>query len=249
MTTCYARCNAAISGFILLMASSGCAINTRSITFTDEQPPLPELAVPSTHEKIVIDGKLNEQAWGHAAIIELQDFWQKPFERTRVRVLHSVTELYVSYECWDSHIVADHNQHDEQTFRDDCVEFFVAESVLYADKCAAIEINAAGAWADLIFRYPAWLNYDWNPDGLRVAVSRASASHRLPDIPDYIVELSIPYADLQRALTIPDYPSRLRANFARWNRPGKHLCIWSYPRTTTPHPHGLNRYGWLILKP
>jgi len=192
----------------------------------------------------------------------LRSFWpnRNTSERTEVRVLHSSIRLFVLFVCEDVEIVATRTARDDHTFRDDCVEVFLAAPLPGPlSEGLNIEVSATGAWADVLYRKPNWLNYDWNPPGLNAVVKRT--------LTGWTVELALPFADIAAVAAVHGYadlldasrmdfrntaeslarPLRLRANFARWHRPENVLTVWSDPRRPTPHALELDRYGWLVF--
>ncbi|AHF91217.1 hypothetical protein OPIT5_14350 [Opitutaceae bacterium TAV5] len=239
-------------------------IMSAAIVTADSQ--IPELRVPRVSgDAVKIDGVADEPVWQQATPIALRSYWptRDTAEKTTVRVLHTGTELLVSFVCEDAQTVATHTARDDHTFRDDCAEIFLAAPLPGPlHEGLNIEISADGAWADVLFRYPNWLNYDWNPPGIRVAVKIIPGG--------WIAELALPFADIADVTKIGGYnavfnpahqdfrqaeatlrtlpPHRLRANFARWHRPENVLTIWSDPQRPTPHALEPDRYGWLVFE-
>lgn len=233
---------------------------------------LPELRVPRVaDDAVAIDGLPDEAAWSAAAVVPLRNVWGdgRVPGQTVVRLLHSGTRLFVSFVCEDRELIATHLRRDDHTFRDDCVEVLLAAPRAPLHEGVNIEINPAGAWADVLFRYPNWLNYDWNPAGLQVAARITPLPAGASSWRDgYSVELALPFADLAEVSGVAGYengvpearldfkaerealrePRRLRANFARWHRPQNVLTVWSDPRRPSPHALELERYGWLVLE-
>lgn len=224
---------------------------------------IPVLRVPRVSEgAIKIDGFVNEAAWASAPVLRLQSFWPTRLtsEQTQVRVLHTGRAILVSFVCEDAQIVSAHSARDDHTFRDDCAEiFFGAPLPNPLRESLNIEVNPGGFWADVLFRYPNWLNYDWNPEGIAVATQRTQTG--------WSMELSVPFEDIAAVTQIRGYgdvfpesmqdfrnarellgtspPARLRANFARWHRPENAMTIWQDPVRPTPHPLEPDRYAWL----
>ncbi len=87
----------------------------------------PEYQVQRASGKITIDGVLDEADW--AAAKPVGDFvfpwWTEgEKEQTQVKLLWDANYLYLAYVCQDKHIWADHYSTNEDTYKDDCVEFF-----------------------------------------------------------------------------------------------------------------------------
>jgi hypothetical protein len=242
------------------------AVVTRPSARRGTGGPVPEYHVPRVAEDaIALDGCADEAAWNLALPLPLTNYWpdRPTIQRTLVRLLHTGTRLLVSFICEDDTIVATHTARDDHTFRDDCAEILFAaplDSELHEG--LNIEINPAGYWNDVLFRYPNWLNHDWSPSGIQVATRITPEG--------WSVELSIPFVSLADVVIARGYdaihdpahqdfrraeaalraapPARLRANFARWHRPENAMTIWSDPQRPRPHPLELDRYGWLVLE-
>lgn len=215
---------------------------------------LSEVRVPLTDGAIITDGKLDETAWAGAARLTLTDFWAQaphPLEPTEVLLLRTGKALHIAFLAADRQILATRTDRDDRTHRDDCVEIFLARPRETNGEALALEINALGTVADYYYRHAGWINFGWEPPLVRIV------SQRNPQVPltqaspapGFIVEVEIPWSELLYALPEKEIPSRLRANFARWNygRTGRMFTIWSNPRFSRPHPLMPDRFGWLIL--
>jgi hypothetical protein len=92
------------------------------------QTPIPRYEVKRASSPMVIDGKPDEKAWEAAGKIELIFPWDSQTgakQKTIARLLWDENNLYVSYECEDTDIVATHTEHDDPTYLDDAVEIFI----------------------------------------------------------------------------------------------------------------------------
>lgn len=219
-----------------------------------EAAPPPTLNVPRVEQAVILDGQGGDPAWSRAVRVELRDFWSEPDKppaaRTCVSLLHDGETLYVAFDCEDADVRASRREHDDQTFRDDCVEIFFGAAEERLADTVGIEINALGTVADYFYRHADWINYRYE-SGARVAVSRKP---RLDGVSGYRVEVAVSLGRLEAALVRMDAKSgkarRLRTNFARWDRGagGDRFSIWSDTLYPFPHPHRPERYGWLMLE-
>src|SRR5690348_17157994 len=83
------------------------------------QPPIPRYEVKRATSPVVIDGKPDDKAWSAAGKIELIFPWDAQTgakQKTVARLLWDDRNLYVSYECEDTDIVAFHTEHDDPTY-------------------------------------------------------------------------------------------------------------------------------------
>ena len=225
--------------------------------------PLPELRVPRIGDaSIGANGFPLNRAWDNAARADLWNPWPyRPVEETtEVYVLHSDEALYVAFVCEDRELVSTHLNRDDQTFRDDCAELLLGAPVDgELHEGLNIEVNASGAWADVLFRWPNWLNYDWNPSGIMVRAQPIETGWRVEivvpfesiafvkEVRGYDSQSDPSMKDFEQCGQALDRPARLRANFARWHRPENALSVWSDPQWPSPHAVIPNRYGWLVF--
>lgn len=281
MTNCPARFVGLLATLLLLLGTACIALDDPLIPMLSETRPttvhasssrgtggpLPELRIPRVSEDaVVIDGLPDESVWGKAATALLANWWpdRSVDQRTIVRLLHTENALLVSFVCEDDNLIATHNAHDNHTWRDDCAEIFLAAPVAETpNEGINIEINPNGYFADVLFRYPNWINPNFSAAGIQVATHTTSTG--------WSVEVSLPFqalADISKTrgydeIADPEKqdfriseealskspPARLRANFARWHRPENALTVWSDPQRPSPHALEFDRFGWLVFEP
>ena len=93
---------------------------------------------------IKIDGKLDEPDWIKAQEIPLQFPWEQQTgakQKTIVKLLWNDANLYVGYDCQDEEITAAHDQRDDPTYKDDCVEIFISPNQQSLDLYYGLEMN------------------------------------------------------------------------------------------------------------
>lgn len=104
-----------------------------------------------TAEAIVIDGKLDEETWKHAAPLTFMVpvTHKKPQTATIGRIAWDKANLYVAFEAVDEDLKAVLTGHDSPTYKDDVLEVFFQPS-LDGEVYHNIEINALGTVFDAI---------------------------------------------------------------------------------------------------
>lgn len=216
------------------------------------QAGIPAADVPQFNETICTDGALTENSWKHAARLPLSDFWAQASapETGEVLVFSTPSALYVGFVFQDSDIRSEVRARDGKTYNDDCAEIFLGKPEPELKDSLGFEINSAGSISDFRYHHPQQFEYGWTASGIKTAIVQ------YPTLPDevthqtgagWIVEMEIPWDWLCRELSQPSHPSRLRANFARWDQgsSGRVFTIWSNSFLTPPKPHQPDHYGWL----
>ena len=100
------------------------------IKLPDSVVPLPTLDIPRTSKPVTIDGRLNEDAWRSAAVVNLSYMPQgeaAPVDTTAYLIYDDVN-LYIGFKCAEPDIAkikATVTKRDGPTFYDDSVEVFV----------------------------------------------------------------------------------------------------------------------------
>lgn len=170
---------------------------------------------------IVIDAKLDEQAWRRAP--SAGDFHFRRADKLRQQTVAKLVwddeNLYVSYYCLDRRITAFVNERHGPVSRDDCVEIFLSPNPSKVRNYYTFEINAIGAMLNRA-KTDWWKGPPtWEPEGVRYRTSfhglarkQASGSDR-----EWIVELAVPFANFDRdaARTPPRDGDRWRLNLHR----------------------------------
>jgi len=111
------------------------------------RPPRPVFECHFTEKPIVIDGKIDDEAWQQAPVIDSFAMpWVKdaprPRKGTRARVLWDRENLYVAADMDDTDLYADIEEHDGNTWENDVFEVFLKPS---ADKPAYYEFHVTAA--------------------------------------------------------------------------------------------------------
>lgn len=204
-------------------------------------PSLPEVVVPRTPGPASIDGSLEEPFWNKAARITLlKTNSETPASgETQVKLISTKDGLLIGFFVKDTEIIAQDRPKDDNTYYDDCVEAFLASPVDSPVEAFGTEINAAGSVADFLYRPVGWVNRGWSMRDLQTATRQ--------DREGFTMEIFIPWSGLPKTWNLGNPITRLRANFARWDRPGRNFFIWVDPQAAYPDPLHLDRYGWLVI--
>lgn len=184
---------------------------------------------------IVLDGALDEPAWGAAERVELVEDLTggRPRQATTVRALWDDEYLYVSFECEDTDIWGVTTERDRPIYEQEVVEVFLdadRDGIGYVE----IEVSPLNAVLDLFMllrddrRKGLW---DWDSPGLRTAVVvEGDATRRGSRDRRWTVEMAIPFADMFTAPHIPPAVGDVwHANLYRIDRAeeGDEFSAWS----------------------
>ena len=160
--------------------------------------------------------------------------------------------LRVIFWASDTDILSTRTGRDSETFRDDCVEIFLALPEDKPRTAFGIEVNTNGVVSDYIYRHKDQVNP--RPDLESLTVDIEPFDEPPPGVsfqgPGFRATLTLSLAEVAHLLGGETAPRTWRVNFSRWNHPGgqRVLSLWSDPQLMRQHPHNLTRYGWLFLK-
>ncbi len=234
---------------------------------------LPSLDVPMAETAPAIDGKLDDPAWGKAAVInglcpsrggKYQDKIDKV--PTIVRLLWDKDYLYISYECTDADIFATMTERDSLLYNEDVCEVFIdpkGDGRQYYE----IQVSPNNVVFDIIHMATAepkytgemrftpefcktdrWVFTEWNMEGLKTATARTDKG--------WNCEIAIPAKHIMKRFGKEKLePCELRANFMRYDhqpnpKTGKRELVhmnWAPVQHGCPHisPAAM---GFLYLK-
>ncbi|MDQ8194047.1 carbohydrate-binding family 9-like protein [Coraliomargarita sp. SDUM461004] len=188
------------------------------------------------------------------ALVELFDHWNQSsdfLEPTIIKVRANSEYLWIDYYASDRSIESTHTDRDSETFRDDCVEIFIAAPEAHPSTAIGIEMNTNGAISD--YRYTERNRFDHSLD-LKGVQNTCSPIEAFPENislkgPGYNHSIRLQLSEIYETLQVSKNEKWLRINFARWNTTGKKrtFTIWSDSDQYRPHPHNTKRYGWIRL--
>ena len=243
--------------FLTFVALSGLAAAADKYTELQGLGPLPEYSVKSIKEKMVVDGKLSEPSWSQAPPITLMfpwDFQTGKKQKTTVKLLRDADTLYVGYEAEDTDITATHENRDDPTYKDDCVEIFIKPSQ-ETDSYFGMEMNARGVLYDYFYPFPKGLDKNLNFEGVQLKTTlKGTLNQRSDQDSAWTLEVAIPFRNftpLSKQLA-PKAGEKWRVQVNRWDgtedSAGRRLSMWCHPGLKKANPHNPDRFGILLFK-
>lgn len=218
----------------------------------------------------VIDGKLDDPAWGDAPWSDLFldiEGDQRPFPlfRTRMKMLWDDRCLYIAAELEEPHVWANLTEHDAVIFYDNDFEVFLdpdGDNHNYAE----LEMNALNTTWDLFLPKPyrdgGPALHDWEIRGLKTAVAIDGTLNDPTDRDQgWTLEIAWPLANVKEFAPKSSFPpeegARWRINFSRveWEvtvRDGKYQKVpkkpeanWVWSPQGAIDMHRPERWGYL----
>ena len=195
------------------------------------QPPPREYEAPAAASPPVIDGSLDDAAWGAAPwtepFVDIRgDGWRDPDLETRAKIVWDERFLYLGAKLEERHLWATLAERDAILYREHDFEVFLdpdGDGLAYYE----LEINALGTEFDLFldkpYRREGRADIAWDIEGLRTAV-RLDGTLNDPSDEDtgWSVEIAIPWSALRPpgapadiAVTAPRPGDVWRVNFSR----------------------------------
>jgi hypothetical protein len=215
-------------------------------------PPIPRYDVRRATGPIVVDGLLDEAAWGAAsAPVSLQFLWEQQTgakQPTLVRLLWDDEYLYVAYDAVDADITASFLNRDDPVYRDDALEIFVNPRPSQLRTYYGLEINARGVMYDYLLNDSTMFFKHFDMAGLKIAPRlRGTLNERSDTDQGWTLEVAIPWANFEVLSRRPQVGAMWTANLNRWDgvAPDRRMTIWSDPLVTRVHPHFPSRFGEL----
>lgn len=235
------------------------------VDFETWRPPLYECkrSIASTEIgqiPLVVDGRLDDAAWKRAEwtgdFVDIEgDLRPRPRHRTRVKMLHDDSYLYIGAVLEEPHLWATLTDRDAVIYHDNDFEVFIDPDG-DAHNYYELEINALGTVWDLLLTRPyrdgGHAVDAWNITGLKSAVHLDGTLNDPSDIDrGWSVELALPWSVLEECARHSGPPDRSpfdrwRINFSRvqWRldvEEGKYSKSKD-PRTGLPLPE--NNWVW-----
>lgn len=186
----------------LISASLGLAALMAGV-FPDEvqSQERPEYTIHRADTQIVVDGRLDEQAW--AGTRDAGEFvfpWYESgkMEQTVAKLLWDDTHLYAAFICEDAYIWAVHTERNSRVWLDDAVEVFVAPDPDRPLVYFNIEMNARGVFLDQ-FRPDGpgtQASQEWSAEGIQIKTTMVGTLNDDSDADSYwILEVAIPFSN------------------------------------------------------
>jgi len=175
---------------------------------------------------IVVDGKINERAWGAAPwsgwFVDIEGASKpKPRFRTRVKMLWDDTYFYIAAELEEPDVWATLTKHDSVIFHDNDFEVFLnptGDTQNYFE----FEINALNTGWDLFlnkpYRHGGKADNSWEIPGLKTAVAIDGTLNNPSDRDrGWTVEIALPWEAFRERSGVgrPKNGDEWRVNFSR----------------------------------
>jgi hypothetical protein len=233
-----------------LAALLGCAVMSEASELSIYR--CPKVSTPPR-----IDGRLDDQAWKHAPVVELVDTvtGRPAVKPTRARMCWDDRNLYVAFDCVDQDIRATFTKRDDLVFEEEVVEVFLdpdgnpgryfeievsPRNVIFD----ATIVNIDGSTPDKAS------DFGWNCAGLRTAVVVDGTLDNLTDTDrGWTAEFAIPFRSLRRCAPKPG--EQWRGNLYRIDRfpPPFELQAWSPTLHDPARFHVPKRFGTILFAP
>jgi hypothetical protein len=217
-------------------------------------PGVPTYVCKRATGPITIDGKLDEPSWQKAETTRAFVFpWpdQKGAkQQTTAKLLWDDDALYVAFDCWDNDITATYENRDDTTYKDDCVEIFLApapgRTVFYYGN----EMNARGVMFDYFFAWPSFLLKQFDLKGFELATQLHGTLNDSSDKDSrWFLELKIPFDNFEglAAGPKPEDGERWRMQMNRWDGTDEERALseWTPSGKKEPDPHRPKGFGIL----
>ncbi len=202
-------------------------------------------------EDFAINGRGTSSAWQQAEWIELTkrtDFGSN--YRTRCKLLHSTTGLYVLFDCEDTHLTSTLREDFSDLFREDVVELFI-----WPDEASVIyfEYELSPANYELVLLVP---NYEgdfhgwrpWRYEGDRKTRHATNTTKADGSVTFWTAEFFIPYVLLKPLQNVPPMPgTSWRINLYRADFDSGKRAIWSW-QPFDKRFHDYNNFGYLYFE-
>ena len=214
---------------------------TEAIRLAEEgvQWPMPQLtSVPLANGPISIDGRLDEPDWARAAtfngVYRFNDKIRLSEPKTTWRILWDNTNLYFSFDCEDSDLIAPEYKRDDPVFNDDCVEVFILPDFRFRTFWEIV-VSPSGSIFDSVEckRAQHWgsdLDPSQNMDGLKTGITVRGTLNKPGDTDQgYTVEIAVPFKELPGyTRTGPKAGDHLHFMLVRLDRNGKEFKAYSF---------------------
>jgi hypothetical protein len=213
---------------------------------------LPEYRVHRARPPPVIDGVLDDAAWGRAAPVTLVNSMDgSPGRvRTTAKLLWDDSYLYVSFDCEDPDVWGTFTKRDEPLYTQEVVEIFIdadGDGRTYNE----IEVSAANVLFDAYFpERRQGMDLSWDSQALTAVTVQGTLNDASDKDEGWRVEMRIP---ISRLAAVPHVPPRVgdrwRFNLYRLehhNRRDVEGQAFSPPRVGDFH--ALNRFAWLVFE-
>ena len=216
--------------------------------------PVPSYEIKRATTPIVIDGRLDDAAWAAAPTLTLQFPWDAQTgakQKTTARMLWNDEMLFVAFTCEDADIVAQHDQRDDPTYKDDAVEIFIQPNPKHTIYIG-LEMNARAVLYDYVNVYGQTLLKAYDLKGVQLATHLDGTLNVTSDRDKgWTLELAIPLSNFLELTSNKPVTAGTTwtANLNRWDgtEPHRRLSVWSDTAMVRPNPHNPKRFGQIVF--
>ena len=195
-----------------------------------------------------------ESDWERADPIEfIFPWWNEskgPKDKTIARMLWDDRNLYISYVCKDPYISAYVSQRDGDTWKDDCVEAFMAPDPDNVRDYFGFEMNAKGVVLDYrrLEGEGVRIDREWGSEGIQIAVEMEGTLNNDTDRDTkWVMEIAIPFSSFAEGT--PLIGDMWRVNLNRCGGETKsQFSQWSNSKTERPSFHVPERFGQVFFE-
>lgn len=243
---------AALLPVLVSAGSANAQVGAQAAT-NESEPPVASYEVRRATGRIIIDGRLDEEAWQAAdgpAYLDVTWDSPLPMQRTQARLLWDDEYLYVGYIVEDSDITAQFLNRDDPTYQDDAVEIFINPRPEQTAMYFGLEMNARAVLYDYLAYDARFFMKRFNMDGVRIAVHIDGTLNVRGDVDNgWSLEVAIPWINFEEVARRPTNGTVWTANLNRWDgvQPARRMSIWSDPLVQRTQPHVPARFGRLIF--
>ena len=202
--------------------------------------------------KLTVDGKLEEESWKHAQPTDRFAFpWpDQPGEkqRTTAQLVWDDDALYVAYTCRDKELTAVHENRDDPTYKDDCVEIFLNPAPKQTAYYYGLEMNCRGVLYDYFMCWPLCILNRFDMKGVELATTWEGTLNDPADQDRWwYLEVKIPFGNFEALHQgPPEDGERWRMQMNRWDGKDKRaLSEWTPSGKDAPDPHRPAGFGIL----
>ncbi|MEQ9286144.1 MAG: carbohydrate-binding family 9-like protein [Cyclobacteriaceae bacterium] len=163
-------CDIPFMNFLTILGVSLILIMVQGVSFAQEGKWLSlgeqkVYKVVKAHERISIDGMMNEQVWQQAESRKFEDFYriERPSDRqsTTFRMAWDEDFLYLFYSMQDKYLTAREKRRDGEPYNDDCAEIFIIPAPDSLVAHIGFELNLYKACNDFVYFNKYFNNKDY----------------------------------------------------------------------------------------
>ncbi len=220
---------------------------------------IPTYTILRASGPIQIDGRLTEDDWLQASVIDFVQPWsdaqKEGSQGTRVRLLWDDSNLYIIYQCQDPFLDAQVDEHDGPVYKEDAVEIFATPNPDNISAYYGYEMNINGTLLDYIAfgggsEWTENIHAHWQSEGVEIATTYVGTLNEHSDQDEsWILEIAIPLDNFRHlGGQIPPHDGdRWRAGLNRTAGHRGQFGLWSDTHQPKPAFHHSIYFGELVF--